>query len=248
MQDTLTTFLSALQAAHSPPTADALQAAIHLALSAQTSPRPSPPPSSALVLDSEPYRSLLDAPVPSSTSPSKSSSAQTQTRSTTSLAWLRASLAPALVSQALDILKSPSSDADIAESLLELWGYEGIDKVGEAVQRRSEIVSATTLPPPPLLHASAPPPQRPPTSTRDRTPQAQVTFQTSADIAAAKRAKKATQRQQKGKGRDEYDEDGEIDLDDWERIRMESLAVGPVSSMRVRSPSLVFAFFWTEGS
>ena len=68
-------------------------------------------------------------------------------------------------------------------------------------------------------------------------------FHTAEELAAAKRAKKAQQRLHRGhKGRDGYDDDGELDLEEWERIRAEQLAKGPgplVSGRRV-SPALAF--------
>lgn len=239
----LSSFLSLLDSLSSPPVLDALQPALDLVRSIQPASSTAPPPSIP-ALDTEHYSTLLHpAPLPSTS----------QTPPLSGLAWLRLSLSPSLANEALAILQSPSSDADIAGSLLELWGYEGIEQVGEAVARRSELVAAaaaaegareinqpTTEP----SYNSAPEPagprQLPPhlmEGKRGHTPQAQLTFKTAADIAAAKREKKAG-RYGKGKEREEE----EVDLDEWERIREESLAVGPgalVSGKHVRRRAFV---------
>lgn len=224
----LSSFLSFLHSLSSPPALDALQPALDFVRSIQLT-------SSAkasfdlLPIDTDPYSTLLHPPPLPSTSKAVLVSG---------LAWLRLSLSPALADEALAILQSPSSDADIAGSLLELWGYEGIEQVGEAVARRSELVAAAAVPEgarevsQPTTEPSydcapepAVPRQLPPhlmEAKRGHTPQAQLTFKTAADIAAAKREKKAA-RNGKGKEREEV----EVDLEEWERIREESLAVGP---------------------
>lgn len=161
--------------------------------------------------------------------------------------WLASSFdhSSSLVAQALEILRSPSSDDDIAGSLLELYGYERIESVAKAVKRRRSIIqedepasssrpSVAEVPAtstngrshhqqhhPPLHHQSTP--------QQQRVPQAQITFQTAGELAASKRAKKANHRSRNAAaahaaaGGDEE----EIDLDEWERIRIESLAAGP---------------------
>lgn len=235
--DALNLMLEAIRAAQSAPSSSDLEAALTLARAAQTSARPSPPANN-LVLDLDPAPSLLDTPRAPSPPPASSASAS-------ALDWLHASLPSGLVQQALDILQSPSSDDDISESLLELYGFEKIDSVSEAVQRRADIVAAASLalseaqpvPRPPPLHHHQLPPHLSAPPPRDRTPQAQVLFHTAEELAAAKKAKKAQQRLNRGKnGRGEYDDDGDLDLEEWERIRLESLAQGPgplVSGKRV---------------
>lgn len=156
-----------------------------------------------------------------------------------SLTWLySASPSPASAALALAILQSPSSDEDIGDSLLEIWGFEGIDLISQAVQRRGEIIRDSQ-------HlsgdggaqqqaeyedrrekAASNTQQLPLETRRDYTPQAQVTFQNSAEIAAAKRARKLL-RAGKGKGRDNDSGQNDFDLGEWERIREESLAAGP---------------------
>lgn len=225
----LSGLLATLSTSSTAPSTSSLDQALALALASLSStsstplPTPTPPPS----LDSDPYPSLL----PLSSLPFAPP---------TALDWLTNSLpSSSLVAQALSILRSPSSDADIAESLLELWGYEGIEQVSEAVRRRQEIVTDATTPastsasspavhpPASSSHHHAYHPHAPPVAPpRDHTPQAQVTFQTAADIAAAKKAKKALH---KAARRAHGHEDGseEVDFEEWERIRNESLAHGP---------------------
>lgn len=165
-----------------------------------------------------------------------------------------------LLQEILSILSSPSEDDEIASSLLEIWGYEEFDNVGESIRRRKEIVESYEEEEDDIISSSKK--SNNPThssgnnhrsnldnhrstanqsSGGTRTPQAQIVFQTSADIAAAKRARKLN-RHQKGKGREgDYDDEGEVDLEEWERLREESLALGPgalVSGNRVRTSSL----------
>lgn len=228
--DALTGTLAAIRAAQAAPSAldpSTLAAALELARAAQTSTSPRPPPAPpAIDIDSDPAPSLLHPrAVPSAAAATPSA-----------LEWLHASLASNLVQPALDILQSPSSDADIAESLLELYGFEGFDSVAEAIKRRAAIIEAASsfssapaqpLPqPPPHHHHHAPPHLAAP--PRERTPQSQITFQTAEELVAAKKAKKAQQRlhrHQRG-GRDDEDSE-DLDLEEWERIRNDSLAQGP---------------------
>lgn len=232
--DSLSGMLAAIRAAQSPAGHD-LEEALQLARAAQA-PKPNPPPPSDLVLDLDPLPTLLDTP---RAAPGAAASA---------MDWLVASLPAELVQQALDILRSPSADGDIAESLLELYGFERIDQVGEAVQRRAAIVAAASAPAPAAQaesyaptthHQHHPPPHLMAPPPRDFTPQAQVMFHTAEEIAMAKKAHKAQQRFHRGqKGRGGYDEDGDLDLEEWERIRAEQLAQGPgplVSGRRVSS-------------
>lgn len=204
-------------------------------------------------LDSEPFSSLLYPPI--------------QEKKQTGIEWLRLSLENrnnqnnnnynnnVLLNQILEILKSPSGDDDIANSLLEIWGYEEFDNVGESIRRRNEIISSEELEIEEIEddvvssnqlngqtsssnHRSN---YRPSVqsslvaSGASRTPQAQIVFQTSAEIQAMKKARKLG-RHNKGKGRDEDQDGNEVDLEEWERIREESLALGPgnlVSGNRV---------------
>ena len=149
-----------------------------------------------------------------------------------SIAWLYSSLSHDHASQALAILQSPSSDEDIAGTLLEIWGYDGFEQVCEAVARRGEIIRDSQL-----RNEEAIATRAAHQTNRNQfqqqsvelkggyTPQAQVVFQTAAEIAAAKRAKKLLKGGGKGKGK--VGERDEIDLEEWERIREESLAQGP---------------------
>lgn len=186
-------------------------------------------------LDADPAPSLFDLkPLPT---PQRPRSPPPSATAHSGIEWLRASLPSDVVPPALAILQSPSSDNDIADSLLELCGFDRIELVGEAIQRRSDIISSLNKPATiapesravhhhePSLPVPAPPPQR------DHLPQAQITFQTSAEVAAAKKARKALQRGLQGKGRSRAGDEGgdfdEADLSEWERIRAENLAQGP---------------------
>jgi antiviral helicase SLH1 len=244
-KDPIQSFLDTLdQAAQSPAVSPPdLTAALILArqlISSLPSPRHSTPfPLPAHTLDLDPYTSHLHASTVASTSHTT-----TSITDLTGLEWLQSTLSPSFASQALQILQSPSSDSDIASSLLELYGYEGISKVGEAVTRRLEICSSArelsvgpTEPHGELDYGSTEQPARgvPPHLVRaggGRTPQAQIVFKSTEELKAAKRARKAG-RGQKGKGREQEEE---FDLEEWERIREESLARGPgalVSGKRV---------------
>lgn len=205
--------------------------------------------------------------------------APTSTLIETGINWLRSKIQKQqskqqknnniLLQEILSILTSPSEDDEIASSLLEVWGYEEFDNVGESIRRRKEIVESFEEEEDEVILSSKKSNQVQSNGTNHRstnsdnhhrpsapigasgggggtrTPQAQIVFQTSADIAAAKRARKLN-RHQKGKGREgEYDDEGEVDLEEWERLREESLALGPgalVSGNRVRSVSFNKAF------
>ncbi|KAM0749869.1 Sec63-domain-containing protein [Meredithblackwellia eburnea MCA 4105] len=186
--------------------------------------------------DNDPAPSLLKA---SASSPLASSSTQPPS----ALSWLKSVLSADLVPSAIKVLQGPTSDDDVGGSLLELFGYDGIENVQEAVGRRKQIVQEAEHEEPEDAVAMVVDEDRPqmhrPTNhfyeesafhsatARSGTmhvPQAQVTFQTAEEIAAAKRARKAARH--KGKGKD--DEEGEyMDLEAWERIREEELARGP---------------------
>ncbi|KAI5477077.1 DNA/RNA helicase, DEAD/DEAH box type [Pseudohyphozyma bogoriensis] len=231
--------LLSLVASPSPPDASSLDAALALVSQYQSTHSVTPSTSSYTSFDADPFSSLL--------SPTPRASTSTAPPPPSPLEWLHASLAPHQADQVLEILKSPSSDTDIAESLLEIWGFEGIESVGEAVTRRAEIVQAAAA-----LHASAgvPLPTVPedrgePTynshdarhvqheTKRDYTPGAQLVFRTPEEVAAAKKARKAARHH---KGKDRADDD-ELDLEEWDRIRQESLAHGPgalISGKRAR--------------
>ena len=162
--------------------------------------------------------------------------------------WLHSALAPHLVDQALAILRSPQDDNDAAASLWELWGDDGLDHVAEAIARRADILNSSSSngggPNPsstsfaPNGHTNSdygvPPHLGGDGHQRDQhVPGSQVVYQTAEEVAAAKRARKAGQR---GKGRGRGDEQDEVDLEEWERIRQHQLAQGPgalVSGNRV---------------
>lgn len=214
------------------PTRSDVESAIAYLKSASTATAPR----SAIQIDADSPLPLLHArkrnPLPSSSSLDPINS----------IAWLYSSLSHDHASQALAILQSPSSDEDIAGTLLEIWGYDGFDQVCEAVARRGEIIRDSQA-----RNEEAIATRAAHQANRNQfqqqsvdlkggyTPQAQVVFQTSAEIAAAKRARKLLKAGGKGKGR--AGERDEIDLEEWERIREESLAQGPerfTAGQRVR--------------
>lgn len=187
-------------------------------------------------LDKDPAPSVLrDDHFKQVSQPSRSTAAPRATD------WLHANLPAELVESALAIVLRSTETADrIAENLLELYGFERVELVGETMNRRSQLIaeheaahkkSATSRddfssrPHTPLPVPVPPPPPR------DHLPQAQVTFQTAAELAAAKKAKKTMQRHlHKGRHGRGDGEDGGLDetaLEEWERIRMEQLAQGP---------------------
>ncbi|SGY69108.1 BQ5605_C004g02960 [Microbotryum silenes-dioicae] len=175
-----------------------------------------------------------------STSISSSSGAEAGARS---LDWLRASLPTQQdYVSALDILLSPSGDQDVATSLLEIYGFEGIDSVGQAIENRKTIqqqanifavndsgipaCSVTTIP---AHHHQPPFPTQSQFSVpKERTPQAQITFQSKSDLEQAKRERKLRHKLARGQhGPDGGEPNGGIDLEKWERLRQETLARGP---------------------
>lgn len=137
---------------------------------------------------------------------------------------------------------------------MELWGYEGIEKVGEAVSKRGEIGTEVaeeerkaSVPVEPTYNSKSGTKRAPTTTTggrRDHTPSSQITFRTPEELAEQKRFRKAARH--KGKFREE-EEDMELDLEDLERIREEALRRGPgplVSGKRVSLLSLLFRGWW----
>ncbi|BGP18968.1 hypothetical protein JCM10213_002613 [Rhodosporidiobolus nylandii] len=194
--------------------------------------------------DADPGPSLLRRPSTPSLSPPQAA-AGTSAGAGGALAWLHSALpSPDAAQEALDILLSPSPDSEIQDSLLSLFGFEGIEALGEAVRRRKEIcreeTASSTAP------SSAGPsagPSRTGTpglsaEARDYTPGAQLTFLTAEEVQAQKLAKKAAK---KGKGRaDEYAMYGgeEPDVQEWLRRREEELQRGPGALVSGRRPAI----------
>lgn len=115
-------------------------------------------------------------------------------------------------------------------------GQGGNTSIGtnEHAQKQSKAARSHHALPPHLSNQSQQQQQQP----HIRTPQAQITFQTSAEISAAKKARKANKHYHRAGG---VRDGEEVDLEEWERIREESLARGPgelVSGNRV-SPFLL---------
>jgi antiviral helicase SLH1 len=222
----------------------------------QTIPSVPSPASPALnhTYDLDPYSTLLARVSPiASTSTLPAVVVEPASDNDSAIDWLISSLpSPTLVSQVLEILRSPSSNDDIAESLLELYGYDRIDSVGEAVRRRGQIIREdlpTPLPSHLIPSSSSSSSSSSGTILQHRTLQAQVTFQTAAELMAIKKAKKANRARGRGKDDRGGEEENEIDLEEWERIREESLAAGPgelFSSNRVEFEDFV-PFRWSIG-
>lgn len=178
--------------------------------------------------------------------------------------WLTSTLpSPSLLASVIDIVSSSKDDNAVVESLLDVYGYERIEIVGEVVQQRRAIVIASQLVPPPPLPSVVVPPTRTTGGERrvnhdsnghagtrgveQRLPQAQIRFQTLDQLQQAKRDKKL--RKGKGKDYDEYeDREEEIDFEEWERIREQSLLDGPsvTFSNRVRFVHLCSFLFRGE--
>ncbi|BGP22414.1 DNA/RNA helicase, DEAD/DEAH boxtype [Rhodotorula toruloides] len=202
-------------------------------------------------LDADPLPSLLDsfAPVASTSTALLTSS---PAASTGALVWLKTSLCDDVrVAHVIEVLQSGSSDAEIQGELLDIWGFEGIEDVGEAVRRRAEIVAEAAADGgklrmngsahEPLHHADSHPSH--PSSilsahARDYTPGSQVSFATAEEVQAAKLAKKAHKRD-KGKERaDGNGMDGSPDVQEWLIIREEQLAHGPGALVSGRRPAI----------
>ena len=190
-------------------------------------------------LDLDPFSPLLDQKS-SGPSPSRNS---TDTPRDSALTWLHTALPDSYkAAQVIEILESQRDDAEIQESLLNVWGFEGIEDLGEAVRRRSEIVEA-------VRRAADEPAERPDSTAsnggpslsqlsahaRDYTPGAQLKFATQDEVQAMKQARKMMKKD-KGKGRSDLDYGDEPDVEEWLRRREEDLARGPgalVSGKRV---------------
>jgi len=196
------------------------------------------PPASIPNFDLDPFSPLLRQTSSSDSHPPNQSST-----SDSALAWLHKSLPDEFkANQVIEILQSGRDDAEIQESLLNVWGFEGIEDIGEAVRRRIEIVEEvkreseayTTQPPSRdepngggTSHLSA--------QARDYTPGAQLKFATQEEVQAMKQARKIMKRE-KGKARADGEDYDEPDVEEWLRRREETLAKGPgalVSGKRV---------------
>ena len=207
-------------------------------------------------LDRDPLPSLLSPPTPSTSSSSSAPPASPSNTgtSTSALAWLHSSLKDHdRAAFALEVLSSPRSDAEIQDDLLDIWGFDGLDDIAEAVRRRADIAAeagalaehAERRSAEAAAHLSSSAPH-----ARDYVPGSQLTFATAEEVQAAKQARKAAKRD-KGKGRADG-ADGEPDVEEWLRIREEQLARGPgalVSGKRVRRLSLSRSLVsrWQEG-
>ncbi|GAA5949316.1 hypothetical protein JCM21900_005602 [Sporobolomyces salmonicolor] len=245
--------LLAFLRAASPPSASSasdvasLQQAIvdvQAALPSSVSPASLQTPALIPQFDLDPFSSLLAQPSSSSSSLAASSG---PSFSSSALAWLQESLPdPTKAARALDILQSSRNDGEIQEALLDVWGFEGIEDIGEAIRRRGEIIAAASAAPADghtqrdgrPSHPESEPSQLS-AQARDYTPSAQLKFATAEEVQAAKQARKMLKKE-KGKGRAEGDSGyhGEPDVEEWLRNREAELARGPGALVSGRRPAI----------
>ncbi|GAA5881164.1 hypothetical protein JCM3774_003993 [Rhodotorula dairenensis] len=247
-QDSARQFLSALQAATSSSnfTNETLQAALkqvqavlppNTPLSIAQAPRPPPE------FDQDPLPSLLTPST--STPPAAAPPQQGPSRQKSATAWLQDVLHEDYrVAHALEVLRSLRSDAEIQDDLLDIFGFDAIDDMAEAVRRRAEfkqtehtrpgaengftIANGHHHEPPTQLSAHA----------RDYTPGSQLVFASAEEIHAAKAAKKALRRE-KGKGRADGDDADDVpDVETWLRRREQQLSHGPSDPLTGLRPDL----------
>jgi len=146
-------------------------------------------------------------------------------------------------------LQSERDDADIQESLLNVWGFEGIEDMGEAVRKRSQIVEEAGRAATEVNHreeTNGEAPSQLSAHARDYTPGAQLKFATQEEVQAMKQARKMIKKE-KGKARADGEFYDEPDVEEWLRRREEDLARGPgalISGKRV-SPELLNQFSCT---
>ncbi|GAA5868240.1 hypothetical protein JCM8547_002290 [Rhodosporidiobolus lusitaniae] len=204
---------------------------------------PSPLPQ----FDNDPLPSLLSRPSTSSSSSAQAGPSSSSSTSNGALAWLRSSLPdPALAQSALAVLLSPRTDAEIQEELLEIWGFDGIEQMGEAVRRRGEIAAKASSSSsngvqdhPSSFFARDPHASHLDAQARDYTPGTQLKFATAEEVQAAKQARKAMKRDKgKGRGYNGYDGEDVPDVQEWMRIREEQLARGPGALVSGRRPAV----------
>ncbi|GAA5973379.1 hypothetical protein JCM11641_003101 [Rhodosporidiobolus odoratus] len=243
----LLNFLSSPSSSSTSPDIDLAVRAVQQSLPPNTPVSLAQAPQPQSRFDNDPIPSLLRSPTPSTASTSAPSASSALF---SALEWLNTSLPdPALANHALEILLSPSSDAEIQDSLLEIWGFDRIEHVGDAVRRRSEIVAeAASAPSTAEASRSATPSSssQPRGSNglsaeaRDYAPGAQLQFATAEEVQAQKAARKMAKRD-KGKGRAEggYYDGGDVpDVQEWLRRREEELHRGPGALVSGRRPAI----------
>lgn len=189
--------------------------------------------------DQDSFSPLLHEP--SSEPPVSSSNPSATSSPTPALDWLHTALTDEFkAAQVIEILQSERDDADIQESLLNVWGFEGIEDMGEAVRRRREIVAEASWLSAESAQHDTDNTNREPTSqlsahARDYTPGASLQFATQEEVQAMKHARKLMKKE-KGKARADGEYYDEPDVEEWLRRREESLAKGPgalISGKRV---------------
>lgn len=238
-QDSIRQFLSQLDTATSSSSSanETLQAALaqvqavlppNTPLSIAQAPRP---PSD---FDQDPLPSLLAASTSTLTT-AADGQRQAGSGQQDATGWLQTVLQEDYrVAHALEVLKSSRSDAEIQDDLLDVFGFDAIEDMAEAVRRRADFQQAHA----PTSHtengfAAANGHHRDNAASsqlsahaRDYTPGSQLTFASTEEIQAAKAAKKAMRRD-KGKGRADGDMDDEPDVEAWLRRREQQLSHGP---------------------
>lgn len=245
-QDSTRQFLSDLQAATSSSSlaAETLQAAltrVQAVLPPNTplsiAQAPTPPPD----FDQDPAPSLLLAST--STPPAAAPQQQGPSGQKGATQWLQEVLHEDYrVAHALEVLKSARSDAEIQDDLLDVFGFDAIEDMAEAVRRRADFkqqahhsISSTGNGISPANGHSHSVPSQLSAHARDYTPGSQLVFASAEEVQAAKAAKKAMRRE-RGKGRADGDGDDVPDVETWLRRREQQLSHGPsdpLSGLRV---------------
>ncbi|GAA6008054.1 hypothetical protein JCM11491_006594 [Sporobolomyces phaffii] len=214
------------------PSTSALQQALQAVQDLATNARGSfQPPAPIPNFDLDPFSPVLRET--SSDAASSSSRPQLTASPSPALDWLHRALPDEFkATQVVEILQSKRDDSEIQESLLNVWGFEGIEDMGEAVRRRAEIVQEAGRAATELAHhdtalsAQSPHPSQLSAQARDYTPGAQLHFATQEEVQAMKQARKMIKKE-KGKARAEGEVYEEPDVDEWLRRREEALAKGP---------------------
>ncbi|GAA5961591.1 hypothetical protein JCM3765_002639 [Sporobolomyces pararoseus] len=195
-------------------------------------------PQSISNFDLDPFSPLLHQTSSSDSHPSSSSPAAS------ALSWLRQALPDEYkYAQVIEILQSERDDADIQESLLNVWGFDGIEDMGEAVRRRSEIVeeasrvSTDSDPRGEPLPSNGVALSQLSANARDYTPGAQLKFATQEEVQAMKYARKMMKKE-KGKARADGEFYDEPDVEEWLKRREEDLARGPGALISGKRPAI----------
>ncbi|GAA5976618.1 hypothetical protein JCM5350_006700 [Sporobolomyces pararoseus] len=196
-------------------------------------------PQSISNFDLDPFSPLLHQ-----TSSSSDSQPSSSPPTASTISWLRQVLPDEFkYAQVIEILQSERDDADIQESLLHVWGFEGIEDMGEAVRKRSEIVkeagqvSMESDHQGETISSNGVASSQLSANARDYTPGAQLKFATQEEVQAMKHARKMM-RKEKGKARADGEFYDEPDVEEWLKRREEDLARGPGALVSGKRPAI----------